>query len=165
MNNTATWMKMVQLGVPLEQKLLEINCKIEGQKENMESNEWYDKRSSHTGFQAIILWMVAVRHEDQKMSSSCKDEDSEFLFNGGNSRNHLQRNYISNKTSKLKIQTLMNHSGYNIKQSCWLFHYMEPPPTSSLMVSLLVQRVTNVILEDKDYLKHKGLLWVNLEQG
>ncbi|KAJ7958904.1 hypothetical protein O6P43_019553 [Quillaja saponaria] len=30
------------------------------------SKDWYDNKSSHTRFQAIMLWMFAVRYEDEK---------------------------------------------------------------------------------------------------
>ncbi|KAJ7949521.1 hypothetical protein O6P43_029849 [Quillaja saponaria] len=46
-----------------EQELLQFFGKTPLQQ--LVGKDWYDNRSSHTGFQVIMLWMFAMRHEDE----------------------------------------------------------------------------------------------------
>ncbi|KAJ7950626.1 hypothetical protein O6P43_026794 [Quillaja saponaria] len=70
------------------------------EQKQMEDNSWYDDRSPHAGFQAIMLWMVAVRYEDQQKCIEVAEmrtlnfytgqEIQELIFKKNYSNNDLQ---------------------------------------------------------------------------
>ncbi|KAJ7952186.1 hypothetical protein O6P43_024080 [Quillaja saponaria] len=122
---------------PCELELLQFFGKTHLQEKQIVGKDCYDNRSSNTGFQAIMLWMVAVKHENKKKCLQVVVDD--------------------NEESESKLQATLLDTKVNEEWLVGMKNFQSPVSWQKLLQLNCKVQVDSLTWEGNDMLEIQGL--------